>query len=221
MDTVGTDRDVLPIPLWDRRPGPSALGHGAVLAKRAGDIIFALPGLLLVGWLAVLLLLLNPAFNPGPLFFRQARMGQGGRPFMLLKFRTMSAGGGALRAHDAPLELDRITPLGAILRRYRIDELPNFLNVLRGEMSLVGPRPDALDHASAYALSVPHYRDRLHRKPGITGLAQVRGGYADSLRAVARKVRYDRFYAQRASLGLDLFILRKTVAVVLSGSGAK
>ncbi len=220
MGAIGVGRETRAASLADGRLGRAASGDGASL-KRAGDVVFAVTAMVLVGSAAIILLVLNPFLNPGRLFFRQIRMGQGGRPFMLLKFRTMSADPVALRAHDAPLETDRITPLGAILRRYRIDELPNFVNVLRGEMSVVGPRPDAFDHASAYARSVPHYRDRLLRKPGITGLAQVRSGYADSPGAVARKVRYDRFYARRASLTLDIFILRKTVGVVLSGFGAK
>lgn len=209
---VRLDSEALRLP-----PGPV---HTEVL-KRATDIVFALAALFPLAVVSLVLLLLNPIFNPGPLFFRQWRMGQGGRAFLMIKFRTMRADATKLRAHDAPLEQDRITPLGAVLRTYRIDELPNFFNVMRGEMSVIGPRPDAVDHACIYAQLVPLYRYRFLRKPGITGLAQVRSGYADSVRAVCRKARYDEFYARRASLGLDLFIVWRTVAVVVSGFGAK
>lgn len=200
---------------------PASGSQSSDLIKRAADIAAALFALNIILSVALVLLVLNPVANPGPLFFRQRRMGQGGRPFMLIKFRTMSVGPSDIRAHDAPLEVERITPLGHILRKYRIDELPNFLNVLRGEMSVVGPRPDAIDHAWIYAQIVPYYRERYTRKPGITGLAQVRSGYADTARAVCRKARYDKFYGRRASFWLDLFILRKTVGVVLSGFGAR
>lgn len=216
---VGGTIGSAPLELFSYAPARERSSSDAV--KRAVDIVAALFAIQLVLFVAAALLVLNPLANPGPLLFRQRRMGQDGRPFMLVKFRTMSVGPADVRPHDAPLEVDRITPLGHILRKYRIDELPNFLNVLRGEMSVVGPRPDALDHAWIYAQVVPHYRDRYVQKPGITGLAQVRSGYADTARAVCRKARYDKFYGRRASLWLDLFILRKTVGVVLSGFGAK
>ncbi len=192
-----------------------------ITAKRVVDIVASLVAMPFIALAAVMLLAANPFLNPGPLFFRQRRMGQGGRPFLMLKFRTMAVGPSQLRAFDAPVEIDRITPLGAVLRKYRIDELPNFVNVLRGEMSLVGPRPDAVDHAWIYARTIPWYGERYRQKPGVTGLAQVRSGYADSLRAVQRKARYDQFYVRRASFGLDIAILLRTVRVVVSGFGAK
>ncbi|MCB1311211.1 MAG: sugar transferase [Sedimentitalea sp.] len=189
-------------------------------AKRITDLCFilvALPGMVLV---ALLLVLMNPVLNPGPLFFRQDRMGLGGRRFRMWKFRTMLPDPAA-RLHDAPVELHRITPLGRFLRRTRIDELPNALNVIAGDMSLVGPRPDVYDHAAEYLRSVRHYRHRLAVRPGITGLAQVQSGYADSRAAIRRKARLDRFYVERAQTGLDLYILLRTVPVMLTGFGAK
>ena len=129
--------------------------------------------------------------------------------------------GAALRPADAPLDKHRITTVGRLLRRTKLDELPNILNVLRGEMSLVGPRPDAFEHAAEYLGRVPHYYKRLSVRPGITGLAQVRGGYADNPRAVSRKVRYDRFYIRRSSFLLDLYVIALTFGVVFSGFGQR
>lgn len=199
-------------------------GLGSVsyrVLKRVMDVWFALIALPIIGGLAVVLFCLNPFLNPGPIFFRQARMGRNGRPFMVTKFRTMIADPAGLRAHDAPLEKHRITPLGAVLRRFRIDELPNFLNVLAGDMSLIGPRPDAFDHARIYAATIPRYRLRYRAKPGITGLAQVRAGYADTKRAVYRKARYDSFYVCNPTIALELLIFLETFRVIRDGFGAK
>ena len=186
------------------------------------DTASALIGLALTGALACLLFLLNPFFNPGPVFYRQMRMGQGGRRFMMWKFRTMTHGDNASpRAAGAPVEADRITRLGAILRRTRLDEVPNFINVWNGDMALVGPRPDIWEHSLVYSGSVRHYAQRFRVKPGITGLAQVRSGYADTTRAVERKARLDLFYVERASVALDTYIVFRTVWVMLTGFGAK
>ena len=189
--------------------------------KRGCDIVFgllALPALILVG---ALLLVLNPVLNRGPLFFRQERIGLWGQPFMIWKFRTMTHSEVVARPHDAPLELDRITRLGRILRITRVDELPNFLNVLAGEMSLVGPRPDAAGHAEVYARTVPYYRDRFRVRPGITGLAQVRNGYADCETAIRRKARLDRWYVRRSCGRIDLYVIVATLAVMVRQTGAK
>ncbi|MEL6168588.1 MAG: sugar transferase [Pseudomonadota bacterium] len=190
-------------------------------AKRGTDLAFAITALPLIGLVAGGLLILNPVFNPGPVFFIQERMGLGGRRFRVWKFRTMRRAPAGIRRFDSPVEADRITALGAGLRRSRIDELPNFLNVLRGEMSLVGPRPDMFEHAETYCRLVPRYAERLRVRPGITGLAQVRGGYADTLEAVRRKARLDLVYVRMASLRVDLAIIRSTVWIMATGFGAK
>lgn len=148
-------------------------------------------------------------------------MGRDGKPFIMWKFRTMVDCGSGLRSADAPLEQHRITPMGQLLRRVRLDELPNMFNVIAGDMSLVGPRPDAFEHAATYIGRVPLYNHRFAVRPGITGLAQVRGGYADDMRGVARKARYDNFYIRKASLRLELFIILSTISVVLSGFGSR
>ncbi len=191
------------------------------VCKRAVDLSFAvlvLPILLVV---TLILVVANAIWNPGPIFFRQVRMGRDGKAFTMWKFRTMTCNGSKVRAADAPLENHRITPLGRLLRRLKIDELPNILNIFTGDMSLVGPRPDAFEHATEYLYGVAHYSKRFSVRPGITGLAQVRGGYADSQRSVERKARYDSFYIKRASFRLELYIIVSTFAVVFSGFGQR
>jgi lipopolysaccharide/colanic/teichoic acid biosynthesis glycosyltransferase len=183
-----------------------------------GSAILCLPYTFCIG---LILCVLNPFFNPGPLLYSQHRMGMGGRRFNMWKFRTMSVAPDVARAHNAPLELERITVFASYLRKFRIDELPNFFSVLVGDMSLVGPRPDAWDHSTEYAGSVLHYSDRFRVRPGITGLAQVRSGYADTTRAVERKARYDRFYVRKSRIKLDLYIMWNTVIVFFTGFGAK
>ncbi|MXU65060.1 sugar transferase [Rhodobacteraceae bacterium KN286] len=191
------------------------------LAKRSVDLVFlvaALPALVIC---CLVLPVANRVWNPGPLFFVQTRMGRYGKPFRMIKFRTMVAAADRGRGHDDPLETGRITRLGTMLRTYRIDELPNIINIARGQMTLVGPRPDMFDHATVYCRTVPHYDRRLEVTPGITGMAQVMNGYADDGNLVRRKAAYDRAYVQMASFGLDMFILRRTVLVVLKGFGAR
>jgi lipopolysaccharide/colanic/teichoic acid biosynthesis glycosyltransferase len=201
----------------------TAQGHRKAffLAKRVIDLVFAVLALPILLVLTVGVYVANAFFNPGSVFFRQVRMGLDGKAFTMWKFRTMADNGTTARAADAPLEQHRITPLGRLLRRTKLDELPNILNVLTGDMSLIGPRPDAFEHSSEYLSRVPHYHKRFSVRPGITGLAQVRGGYADNHRAVERKVRYDIFYIQNSSLRLEMSVIASTFAVVFSGFGQR
>lgn len=189
--------------------------------KRACDVGFALLAMPIVALMGAALLILNPFLNPGPLFFRQDRMGLGGQSFRIWKFRTMTECTVSRRGHHDPVEDHRITPLGGLLRRLRIDELPNFLNVLLGDMSLVGPRPDDLEHAKKYTETIPYYSERTRVKPGITGVAQVRMGYAADEGEVRRKARYDRMYVRRSCGRLDLSVIAQTFAVMVTGFGAR
>jgi len=148
-------------------------------------------------------------------------MGRGGEPFTLLKFRTMTPTEALTRGPHDPVETDRITPLGGLLRRSRLDELPQFLNVLAGDMSVVGPRPDFWDHAIHYAETVPGYRQRHRVRPGITGLAQIDGGYAEGIEATVQKTAHDLEYIARFGMRLEGYILWRTIVVVLSGTGAR
>ena len=164
---------VLPAPLifWTRR---------YVCFKYACDKGSAILCLPFICFVALILCIFNPLFNPGPLLFSQDRMGMGGRRFTMWKFRTMSLAPVKARAYNAPLEVERITVFARYLRKFRIDELPNFFSVLSGDMSLVGPRPDAWDHSTVYAENVGHYSDRFRGFPCITGLAQGVGGTGQS-----------------------------------------
>jgi lipopolysaccharide/colanic/teichoic acid biosynthesis glycosyltransferase len=185
------------------------------------DKAFALAAMPVIAVVGMTLLALNPFFNPGPLFHVQDRMGMGGIRFRMLKFRTMRPSAVETRSAYERLEEERITPLGRFLRHTRLDELPNLLNVLRGEMSVVGPRAECFAHAIAYIGTVPHYRERFRVKPGITGLAQVYGGYADTRRAVMRKARLDRVYVRKSGALLDLHIVCLTPLVMITGDGAR
>ncbi|WP_106745883.1 sugar transferase [Yoonia maritima] len=168
---------------------------------------------------AAVLVMLNPFVNAGPLIFVQRRMGQDCLPFDVIKFRTMRPAPVARGAFD-PLDVDRVTRLGRWLRKTRIDELPQVINVLRGEMSLIGPRPDCYDHARVYLRDIPGYAARHRVLPGISGYAQTELGYIDSIGAVRRKVAADLYYIANASFRLDMQIAWRTLIVVLARRGA-
>ena len=188
--------------------------------RRAMDVALAMAAMPVIILTAAVIWVLNHRLNPGPLFFAQIRMGANGHSFRMWKFRTM-VDADVVRGPDDAVEHERITVLGRFLRRTRIDELPNFLNVLNGEMSLIGPRPDCWDHAVTHCRIVPHYAERIRVAPGITGLAQVKNGYADSAYAVRRKARLDAFYVKNRSLRLDLLIIILTLRIIMTGEGAK
>jgi lipopolysaccharide/colanic/teichoic acid biosynthesis glycosyltransferase len=143
-----------------------------------------------------------------------------GKPFTLYKFRTMRTDAEKFGAQLATKHDPRVTPIGRFLRRARLDELPQLINVLRGEMSLVGPRPERPEFIQKLSLEVPNYLNRLGLKPGLTGLAQIINGYDTDLESFRRKVNLDLLYLQNCCLWNDLKILLRTVRVVLSGSGA-
>jgi exopolysaccharide biosynthesis polyprenyl glycosylphosphotransferase len=194
-------------------------------AKRACDLVISALGLLALLPLFAVLAAAIKATSPGPVVFRQERIGLRGRPFTLLKFRTMVVGADQLledlrerNEADGPLfklrQDPRVTRVGAVLRRYSIDELPQLWNVLKGEMSLVGPRPPL---AGEVALYEEWQLDRLEVRPGITGLWQVSGRSELSFEDY---VRLDLFYVENWSIAYDLFILSKTVPLLVSTRGA-
>ncbi len=219
------DIDVTVTPSPKLRADPSVTIHATSLIfrmfKRAFDVLIAVAALPLVVVTALLLLAINPLWNAGPLFFMQTRMGHGCRPFRAVKFRTMHPADQIVRGPDDPLESDRITPLGQFLRRSRMDELPQFFNVLVGHMSLIGPRPDFWDHATHYLDFIPGYRQRHMVRPGITGLAQVDGGYAEGVDATVEKTRHDLRYIRGSGLAMELYVLWRTIYVVFTGFGAR
>lgn len=185
-----------------------------LLDKGAAILVFPILALLTLA-----LLVLNPFYNRGPVFFSQKRMGKDGKPFRMWKFRTMEPSDIAARDANVPLERDRITPLGKFLRKTHLDEIPNFINVFLGDMSVVGPRPDAYDHANTFSGKVTGYQERHRILPGITGLAQVEMGYAEGDEQTALKAKYDNMYVVRSCGRLDLYILKQTVMSVLLAKG--
>ena len=189
------------------------------ISKRLFDVIISLLLLPLLLIISIFLLFLNPVFNSGRLVFIQKRMGKNCEAFFAIKFRTMSPIEKITRKYDEPIELDRITPLGRILRRMRIDELPQILNVLRGDMSLIGPRPDYYVHALEYLKNVEGYSDRHTIRPGITGLSQVRLGYVENLETITKKVSIDNYYIENVGYIIDLKIIFSTILVILRGIG--
>ena len=156
------------------------------------------------------------------IFYRQMRTGQYGRPFKLLKFRSMRADAeGDGRAQWAQKNDSRVTRVGSFIRLTRIDELPQILNVLRGEMSFVGPRPERPEFVEQLNESIPYYRERHSIKPGITGWAQLCYPYGSSEQDATEKLQYDLFYVKNHSLLFYLAILVQTVEVIVWGKGAR
>lgn len=190
------------------------------IAKRVFDILISITLLPIFLLACLVLLALNPLFNKGRLFYPQLRMGRDCKSFVVYKFRSMRDVERVQRGHNDPLEVDRITPLGQIIRRTRIDELPQILNVLRGDMSLIGPRPDYFHHARKYVRSVPGYRERYQVRPGISGLAQVEIGYAFDAETLAKKVDKDLFYINNSCFRLEARIFCRTLIIVCFGRGA-
>lgn len=191
-----------------------AFKRGFDVALSAAMLILVLPVMLL----AALVIRLD---SEGPVFYRQERVGLHGKTFTLLKFRSMrvdaeAAGPAWAAAHDP-----RVTRIGGFLRRIRIDELPQLINVLRGEMSLIGPRPERPHFVAQLAAAIPHYHDRSFVKPGITGWAQVNFPYGASIEDARMKLAYDLYYVARRNLFLDLLILISTVRVILFREGAR
>ncbi len=189
-------------------------------AKRAADVVVATIGIVLAAPIMAVVALAVRLTSPGPALYHQERVGQHGRVFTVHKFRSMrndaEAGTGAVwaRANDS-----RVTPVGAFLRKTRLDELPQLWNVLRGDMSLVGPRPERPEFVHMLTEQIPFYGQRHSVKPGVTGWAQVSYTYGASVEDAMEKLQYDLFYIKNLSLGLDLFVLFKTVQTVVLKRG--
>ncbi|WP_421994051.1 exopolysaccharide biosynthesis polyprenyl glycosylphosphotransferase [Roseococcus sp.] len=190
--------------------------------RRAFDIVFALTLLTFTMPLLLLAMLAIRLEGPGPIFYRQERVGRGNRSFELLKLRSMipdaEARGAAVWASRGDR---RITRVGRLLRLCRIDEIPQVLNVLRGDMSIIGPRPERPCFVEQLGAVIPHYDDRAVVRPGITGWAQVNHPYGASVEDARMKLSYDLYYIRRRSLFLDALILLATVRVVLFQEGAR
>ena len=190
-----------------------------ITAKRVFDVIFsALVFVFVLSWLMPLVALAIRLESKGPVLFKQLRTGKDNQPFYCFKFRSMYADNAAPH-RQASVGDPRITRIGAFMRKTNIDELPQFFNVLRGEMSIVGPRPHMLIHTEQYAQVVEGFMHRHAVTPGITGLAQVRGyrGETKEVIAMAKRVRMDRWYIKNHSFWLDVKIVYLTVDQAIRG----
>jgi lipopolysaccharide/colanic/teichoic acid biosynthesis glycosyltransferase len=189
--------------------------------KRALDVAFGLLVLpLVVPIFAVAAILI--VFTMGwPVFFVQRRVGLSGRTFRMFKLRTMRSATGPVETAATGRDDPRVTPVGRVLRRFRIDELPQLFNVLVGDMSIIGPRPEQPALTTRYAVEAPEFAVRLLVRPGITGWAQVRAGYAADLAESKVKLSYDLFYIKNFSFGLDLRILAWTIWTLAHGGGVR
>lgn len=188
--------------------------------KRAFDLLFSI-GVLVFGFPIFLLLAVITAItSPGPIFYTQERIGRMGKPFHIYKFRSMY-----VNAEEAGPTLSqglidrRITPWGHFMRRTRIDELPQFYNVLRGDMSIVGPRPERQYFIDQIVEIAPDYHYLLQVKPGITSIGQIKYGYASSVEEMVKRLRYDLLYPKRRSFWLDMWIITQTLRVMMQGRG--
>lgn len=190
------------------------------LCKRTLDIAASSLGLLAFMPLIPFIIVAIKLDSPGPILFRQVRVGQGDKPFTLMKFRSMrqdaeSKTGAVWSQQNDP----RITKVGNFLRRSRLDEIPQLLNILKGDMSVVGPRPERPEFVGELKKRIPYYSERHYVKPGLTGWAQVCYPYGSSVEDAIEKLRYDLYYIKNISIFLDFYIILKTFGVVLLGKG--
>jgi len=190
--------------------------------KRLFDILFSSAILVLTAPIMALTAVLVKLESKGPVFYRQERVGQNGAVFDVVKFRSMRTDA---EKDGKPVWAtkndDRVTKVGRFIRKVRIDELPQLINVLKGEMSLVGPRPERAYFVDELVAKIPYYAVRHSVKPGVTGWAQVRYEYGSTIEDSVEKLQYDLYYVKNHTLFLDLLILLETVAVVLTGKGAR
>ena len=204
-----------------KAPAVRSFSPLAAAARRMAEIAFCIALLMLTLPVTIIAAIAILIEGGGPVLFRQVRVGLNGSTFHVLKFRTMRTNAEANGPVWATLDDPRVTRVGAFLRKTRIDELPQLFNVMRGDMALVGPRPERPHFVELLASEIPFYHDRALIKPGITGWAQVKFRYGSSVDDARRKLEYDLYYLHHRSLLLDLLILALTVRVVVRLQGAR
>ena len=199
----------------------SAKNHFFWSIKRLFDLTMSFALMPILVLMIITLKFLNHFYNKGPVFFIQKRMGKNCKPFYAIKFRSMVSVKTINRNYSDPLEIERITKLGHILRKFSLDELPQILNVIKGDMSLIGPRPDYYEHALVFLDNIPEYRQRHLVRPGISGLSQIRLGYAEGLYETKKKSRFDVYYIKNACFYLDIKIFFGTILTILKAIRTK
>ena len=185
-------------------------------SKRALDLVVASAALLVFAPMLLALAVAVKLTDGGPVFFKQVRIGEGGRPFSMLKLRSMRATPPGATHHWTIEDDDRITAVGRLMRRTHLDEMPQLINIVRGDMSVVGPRPEQPSYVERLETVIPHYTRRHSVRPGLTGWAQVNCGYAGSDEGTAWKLCHDLYYLKHRSLGLDILILAETVRTLVA-----
>jgi len=196
-----------------------ALKVSTRLFKRCFDILFSLTVMIIGLPIFLMLALITKLTSKGPVFYRQERVGQNEKPFTIYKFRSMRVDAEKNGPQLAQEEDPRITKWGRLMRKTRLDELPQFWNVLRGDMSIVGPRPERAHFIKQITAKAPNYKKLLAVKPGITSIGQVNFGYAQNVDEMCERMLLDLQYLQDVSLFSDLNIIFKTVKVMIQGKG--
>jgi|AntRauTorcE11898_2_1112593.scaffolds.fasta_scaffold29353_2 exopolysaccharide biosynthesis polyprenyl glycosylphosphotransferase len=204
-----------------KRENYTALSDKQIAAKRVLDFVITLCAVPILLPLSLIIAVLIKLDSRGSLLFTQQRIGKSGEVFVLYKFRSMKIDAEKNGSKFASEGDNRITKLGNFIRTYRIDEIPQFWNVLKGEMSVIGPRPEQASFVEFFNEEIEHYTLRHAIKPGITGLAQVSQGYTSCKRTTKFKLDYDLFYIRNYSFQLDLNIVYKTIKTILTGFGSR